>query len=98
MQLFLDNTSWIVWIQLTNLDVLNGLPAVVGNDDVGGDLLPMVVDFAVKSDFQVDLSIPEGEALAYEGARETTATASGRILQLQIEDRNSMGGKKNYGK
>lgn len=50
------------------LDAAHRLPRVVGHDDVGGELLPVVVGLAVEGHLQVDLAIAEGEALAYQGA------------------------------
>lgn len=50
-------------------DVANGFPGVVGNDDVGGNLLSMIVDFLVEGHFQTDLAVAESEALADKGAR-----------------------------
>lgn len=54
------------------LDALHRLAGVVGDDDVGRDLLAVIVNLAVESHFQVDLALREGETLADQRRRQAT--------------------------
>lgn len=49
------------------LDALHGLARVVGDDNVGGNFLAMIVNLAIQSHLQVDFALREGEALADQG-------------------------------
>lgn len=49
------------------LDALHGLARVVSDDDVGGNLLAMIVNLAIQSHLQVDFALREGETLADQG-------------------------------
>lgn len=75
----------VLYCLVQYLDVLDGLPGVVGDGDVARDLLAVVVDLAVQSDLQVELALGEGEALADEGARKPAAAAGGSKLELRTE-------------
>lgn len=46
-------------------DVADRFSGVVGHNDIGSDLLAVVVNLPVQSDFEVDLSIAESESLAH---------------------------------
>lgn len=59
------------------------LPRVVRHNDVGGNLLPVVVRLAVQGHLQVDLAIAEGEALAHQGAGQAAASGGRGVLQLK---------------
>lgn len=63
-------------------DVTNRLPGIVRYDDVGSNLLSVIVNFSIQSDFKVDLSVAESESFAHERARETTSTGCWCVLQL----------------
>lgn len=63
-------------------DVTNRLPGIVRYDDVGSNLLSVIVNFSIQSDFKVDLSVAESESFAHERARQTTSTGCWCVLQL----------------
>lgn len=76
------NHGYLNMLDNHTADVAHRFTRVIRHNDVGSNLLSMIVDFLVQSYLQVNLSIAEGKSFADQRAWKTTSTGSGSVLQL----------------
>lgn len=73
-----------------HLDISNLLPGIIADHNVGSNFLPVVVELLVQSNFEVDLTAWESEALrhqrAWQTANSTTRWSKLEFLDGQLND------------
>ena len=65
-----------------DLDVLDCLAGVIGNNDIRRDFFAMIINFLVKSDFQIQFTLRKCESLRNQGARESASTGWWSVLEF----------------